>query len=86
MRGGIKMERMEEMGDLYEKLLQQITLYNQYKNNIDFEKAQKLSKLLMDINNLAIKVGVYRGDVEAELNAMETKLRSEERNKSIAFI
>jgi Na+/phosphate symporter len=80
------MERMEEMGDLYEKLLQQITLYNQYKNNIDFEKAQKLSKLLMDINNLAIKVGVYRGDVEAELNAMETKLRSEERNKSIAFI
>ena len=80
------MERMEEMGDLYEKLLQQITLYNQYKNNIDFEKAQKLSKLLMDINNLAIKLGVYRGDVESELNAMETKLRHEERNKSIIFI
>ncbi|MCL4376431.1 hypothetical protein M1558_02995 [Candidatus Parvarchaeota archaeon] len=80
------MEMMEEMGSLYEKLLQQITLYNQYKNNIDFEKAQKLSKLLMDINNLAIKLGVYRGDVESELNAMETKLRHEERNKSIIFI
>ena len=80
------MERMEEMGSLYEKLLQQITLYNQYKNNIDFEKAQKLSKHLMDINNLAIKLGVYRGDVESELNAMETKLRYEERNKSIIFI
>ncbi|MCL4372797.1 hypothetical protein M1384_01900 [Candidatus Parvarchaeota archaeon] len=80
------MERMEEMGSLYEKLLQQITLYNQYKNNIDFEKAQKLSKHLMDINNLAIKLGVYRGDVESELNAMETKLRHEERNKSIIFI
>ncbi len=80
------MERMEETGSLYEKLLQQITLYNQYKNNIDFEKAQKLSKLLMNINNLAIKLGVYRGDVESELNNMETKLRNEERNKSIIFI
>ncbi|MCL4397044.1 hypothetical protein M1494_01725 [Candidatus Parvarchaeota archaeon] len=80
------MEMMEETGSLYEKLLQQITLYNQYKNNIDFEKAQKLSKLLMDINNLAIKLGVYHGDVESELNAMETKLRHEERNKSIIFI
>ncbi|MGC8533255.1 MAG: hypothetical protein ACP5MV_01325 [Candidatus Parvarchaeum sp.] len=80
------MERMEETGSLYEKLLQQITLYNQYKNNIDFEKAQKLSRLLMNINNLAIKLGVYRGDVESELNSMETKLRNEERNKSIIFI
>jgi len=80
------MEVMEETGSLYEKLLQQITLYNQYKNNIDFEKAQKLSKLLMDINNLAIKLGIYRGDVESELNAMETKLRHEEKNKSIIFI
>ncbi|MCL4361966.1 MAG: hypothetical protein OH338_01650 [Candidatus Parvarchaeota archaeon] len=80
------MEMMEEKGSLYEKLLQQITLYNQYKNNIDFEKAQKLSKLLMNINNLAIKLGVYKGDVESELNNMETKLRDEERNKSIIFI
>ena len=80
------MEMMEETGSLYEKLLQQITLYNQYKNNIDFEKAQKLSKLLMNINNLAIKLGVYKGDVESELNAMETRLRHEERNKSIIFI
>lgn len=80
------MEMAEEAGSLYEKLLQQITLYNQYKNNIDFEKAQKLSRLLMNINNLAIKLGVYRGDVESELNSMETKLRNEERNKSIIFI
>jgi hypothetical protein len=80
------MERMEEMGSLYEKLLQQITLYNQYKNNIDFEKAEKLSRLLMDINNLAIRLGVYKGDVESELNDMETKLRHEEKNKSIRFI
>ena len=80
------MEIVEETGNLYEKLLQQITLYNQYKNNIDFEKAQKLSKLLMNINNLAIKLGVYKGDVESELNNMETKLRDEERNKSIIFI
>ena len=80
------MEMMEEKGSLYEKLLKQITLYNQYKNNIDFEKAQKLSKLLMNINNLAIKLGVYKGDVESELNNMETKLRNEEKNKSIIFI
>ncbi len=80
------MEMMEEKESLYEKLLQQITLYNQYKNNIDFEKAQKLSKLLMNINNLAIKLGVYKGDVESELNNMETKLRNEEKNKSIIFI
>jgi hypothetical protein len=80
------MEIVEETGNLYEKLLQQITLYNQYKNNVDFEKAKKVSKLLMDINNLAIKMGIYRGDAESELTAMEVKLRDEERNKSIIFI
>ncbi|MEM0143224.1 MAG: hypothetical protein QXL94_04655 [Candidatus Parvarchaeum sp.] len=80
------MEMMEETGSLYEKLLQQITLYNQYKNNIDFEKAKKLSRLLMDINNLAIKLGVYKGDPESELTDMEVKLRHKEMNRSVIFL
>jgi hypothetical protein len=80
------MEVMEEKESLYEKLLQQITLYNQYKNNIDFEKAERVSRLLMDINNLAIRLGVYRGDPEAELTNMQIKLKHEEKNKPIHFI
>ncbi|MCL5420718.1 MAG: hypothetical protein M1284_03135 [Candidatus Parvarchaeota archaeon] len=80
------MERMEEIGGLHEKLLQQITLYNQYKNNVEFEKAKKLSELLMNINNLAIRLGMSNGDAESELSEMEVKLRSKNRNRAIIFI
>lgn len=80
------MEMMEETGSLYEKLLEQITLYNQYKNNVDFKKAEKVSRLLMDINNLAVKLGVYRGDVESELTDMKVKLKHKDRSKSITFV
>ena len=74
------------MKSLYEKLLQQITLYNQYRNNVDFEKAKRLSELLVNINNLAVRVGISRGDVESQLSEMEFQLGSIERNRSIVFL
>ncbi|EFD92519.1 MAG: hypothetical protein CSMARM5_0095 [Candidatus Parvarchaeum acidophilus ARMAN-5_'5-way FS'] len=80
------MEKTEEMNSLYEKLLEQITLYNQFKNNVSFEKAQKLSELLVKINNLAVKVGISHGDVEAQLMEMEMQLQSIDKNRSIIFI
>ncbi len=77
---------MEEIKSLYEKLLEQITLYNQYKNNVDFEKAKKMSELLVNINNLAVRVGISQGDVEAKLEEMELQLRSIEKNRAVVFI
>jgi hypothetical protein len=80
------MGKKEEVKSLYEKLLQQITLYNQYRNNVDFEKAKRLSELLVNINNLAVRVGISRGDVESQLSEMEFQLGSIERNRSIVFL
>ena len=80
------MEKMGETKSLYEKLLQQITLYNQYRNNIDFEKAKKLSELLVNINNLAVKVGVTQGDAGLQLAEVETQLQSMYKNASIVFV
>lgn len=81
------MEKGEEMRSLYERLLQQITLYNQCRNNIDFEKAKRLSELVMDINDLAIRLGILRdGDAESELMDMEMKLKYQGKSKSIIFV
>ncbi len=80
------MEEMEEMSSVYKKLLEQITLYNQYKNNIDFEKARKLSEIIVNINNLAIKLGLFEGDAESELTEMQTKLEYKDKNRTILFV
>ncbi len=80
------MEKTGEIKELYERILEQITLYNQYKNNINFEKAKKLSELLMNINNLAVKLGVYMGDAELQLVEMEGQLKSKDKTRSIVFV
>lgn len=80
------MEKTGEIKELYERILEQITLYNQYKNNINFEKAKKLSELLMNINNLAVKLGVYMGDAELQLVEMEGQLKSKNKTRSIVFV
>jgi hypothetical protein len=76
----------EEAKKLYEKVLEQITLYNQYKNNVSFDRAYEISKLIVRINNLAIKNGLYKGDPQTYLSDFEHKLESEERNRAVLFI
>ncbi len=76
----------DEAKILYEKLLENFTLYNQYKNNVPFADAYKISKMLLRINNLAIENGLYMGDVDGPLNDFVIKLESEERNRDMLFV
>ncbi len=77
---------VEELKKLYERLLEHITLYNQYRNNVGFDKAVELSKRLVRINDLAIKNGTYKGDLETDLSDFENKLISEKNNRAVLFI
>ena len=80
------MERGDELKKLYEKVLENITLYNQYHNNVDYERACEISELIVKINNLAIKNGVFKGDLKSDLADFEQKLMSQERNRSVLFV
>jgi hypothetical protein len=76
----------EELKKLYERVLENFTLYNQYRNNVAFAEAYKISEMLLRINNLAIKNGLYKGDLDGSLSDFEMKLESDERNKSVLFV
>ncbi len=76
----------DEVKRLYERVLENVTLYNQYENNVDFTKAYEISRMLLRINNMAIKNGLYRGDIKASLEELEALLKSHENNKPVYFI
>ncbi|MCL5009478.1 MAG: hypothetical protein M1433_00635 [Candidatus Parvarchaeota archaeon] len=76
----------EELKKLYERVLENFTLYNQYRNNIEFNEAYELGELLLRINNLAVRNGLYRGDIRGPLSDFEQKLKSDEKNKNVLFI
>jgi hypothetical protein len=76
----------EELRKLYEKLLEHFVLYNQFQNNIPYDRAYEISQLILRINNLAIKNGLYKGDLKRSLSDFEHKLESEERNRAVLFI
>ncbi|MCL5016802.1 MAG: hypothetical protein M1441_01515 [Candidatus Parvarchaeota archaeon] len=80
-------ERMEneEFEKLYERVLENMTLYNQYQNNIDFDKAKLVGELIVKINDLAIKNGISKGDVVESLYNLEEKLRNEEKSSIALF-
>ncbi len=80
------MEKGEELKKLYERVLEHFTLYNQYQNNVPYDRAYEISQMIMRINNLAIKNGIYKGDPKTYLSDFEHKLQSEERNRSVLFI
>ncbi len=80
------MEDSSEITQLYQRVLEQVTLYNQYKNDVNFEEAKKISELVLKINNLAIKYGKFKGSLNEELETFENKLESLERNRSVMFL
>ena len=75
----------EEFEKLYERVLENMTLYNQYQNNIDFDKAKLVGELIVKINDLAIKNGISKGDVVESLYNLEEKLRNEEKSSIALF-
>ncbi len=80
------MEDRSEIARLYQKVLEHITLYNQYENDVNFEEAKKISELILKINNLAIRYGKFRGRLDEELETFENKLESLQRNRSVLFV
>lgn len=76
----------EELKKLYQRVLENFTLYNQYQNNVPYDRACEISQLVLRINNLAIKNGRYRGDLKTYLADFEHKLQSEDRNRAVLFI
>lgn len=80
------MGKESELEKLYEKVLEHFTLYNQYQNNVEYDRAYEISELLLKINNLAIKNGRYKGDPTRYLSDFEHKLESEDRNRGVLFV
>ncbi|MCL4399558.1 hypothetical protein M1293_03595 [Candidatus Parvarchaeota archaeon] len=80
------MEDEEELKELYRKVLENMTLYNQYRNNVKFDKASEISELVMKINDLAIKNGIYNGDLKSEFSKFEKQLEEQERNRAVCFL
>ena len=80
------MKKTGEAELIYRRVLENFTLYNQYRNELSFDKAVALSESLLRINDLAVKQGKYKGDISSVLDNIENKLKSDERNKPIYFI
>ncbi len=80
------MRKLEEAELIYRRILENFTLYNQYRNELSFDKAVALSESLVRINDLAVKQGKYKGDISSVLDNIENKLKSDENNKPIYFI
>ncbi len=80
------MEKQDELKKLYERVLEHFTLYNQFQNNVPYDRAYEISQLILRINNLAIKNGLYKGDTKRYLSDFEHKLESEDRNRAVLFI
>lgn len=80
------MRKAEEAELIYRRVLENFTLYNQYQNEVDFDKAVAVSESIMRINNLAVKQGKYKGDISSVLEQIENRLKSENNNKPIYFI
>ncbi|MCL5101432.1 MAG: hypothetical protein M1348_02375 [Candidatus Parvarchaeota archaeon] len=76
----------EEFRELCRRVLENFTLYNQYQNNVPYDRAYEISQMILRINNLAIKNGRYKGDLKTYLMDFEHKLQSEDRNRAVLFV
>jgi hypothetical protein len=75
----------EEFEKLYERVLENMTLYNQYQNNISFDKAKLAGELIVRINDLAVKNGLLKGDAIDGLYDLEERLKNEGKSAIVLF-
>lgn len=75
----------EEFEKLYERVLENMTLYNQYQNNISFDKAKLAGELIVRINDLAVKNGLLKGDAINGLYDLEERLKNEGKSAIVLF-
>ena len=66
---------------IYRKLFENIVLYNQYKNNVEYEEATKFAKYLLKLNDLIIKYRITRGeDPLKKIRFIENRVRMNKLN------
>ncbi len=66
---------------IYRKLFENIVLYNQYKNNVEYGEATKFAKYLLKLNDLIIKYRITRGeDPLKKIRFIENRVRMNKLN------
>ncbi|MGC8516518.1 MAG: hypothetical protein ACP5MT_01310 [Candidatus Acidifodinimicrobium sp.] len=69
----------KELKLVYRRAIEGIILYNQYRNNLNFEKSAEIGQQLLAVNDMLVLNNIKKGEeISEKIDELKRKLSSSE--------